>query len=299
MARKEKLTLDYFPHYAVQGDISKIIQERYGNDGYAVLYKNYEEFCLRDRQYIDLSEYTALASISAYCKIPEEKYLEIVDLLVKLGAYDKDIWEKCKILVSETFIENTKDAYTKRKGEKIDFVSLKDFFLQKYRSKCISDAGNTQSKLKETKLKEIKEKVVVENNQKIEIVSSNDSEKTEIVSGNQATTTTNFSKPTLDEVRVYAAERGNKANPDKFHAHYEGKGWEINGELMRDWKAAFRYWEQNERKDNKLNAIESIPPSSRPDCQLYQKPDFSNAVSPDEVNSVIFQQWREKAKKRV
>mgnify|MGYP006967359333 CR=1 FL=1 len=34
-------------------DIPNIIQERYGNDGYAVLYKNYEQFCLRDRQFID------------------------------------------------------------------------------------------------------------------------------------------------------------------------------------------------------------------------------------------------------
>lgn len=154
MARKEKLTLDYFPHYAVQGDIPKIIQERYGNDGYAVLYKNYEQFCLRDRQYIDLNEYVTLAAISAYCKVSEERYIEIVNTLVNLGTYDKDLWEQQKILISEKFIENTKDAYKKRTSESVDFNNFKDFLLQKSTSKCISSDGNQQIKLKETKLNE-------------------------------------------------------------------------------------------------------------------------------------------------
>lgn len=155
MARKEKLTLDYFPHYAVQGDIPKIIQEKYGNDGYAVLYKNYEQFCLRDRQYIDLSEYVTLAAISAYCKITEEKYLEIVDVLVNLGTYDKELWKERKILISEKFIENTKDAYRNRTSEATNFEDIKNFLRQKSTSKCISYVRNQQIKLKESKEEEI------------------------------------------------------------------------------------------------------------------------------------------------
>lgn len=157
MARKEKLTLDYFPHYAVQGDISHIIQEKYGNDGYAVLMKNYEQFCLRDRQYIDLKEYVTLASISAYCKVSEERYLEIVETLVKVGAYDKELWEEEKIIISEKFIENTKDAYKKRSSEYLDFETIKNFLRKKSTNNCISDDGNQQIKVKETKVKEIKE----------------------------------------------------------------------------------------------------------------------------------------------
>lgn len=155
MARKEKLTLDYFPHYAVQGDIPKIIQEKYGNDGYAVLYKNYEQFCLRDRQYIDLSEYVTLAAISAYCKITEEKYLEIVDVLVNLGTYDKELWQERKILISEKFIENTKDAYRNRTSEATNFEDIKNNLRKKSTSKCISYVRNQQIKLKESKEKEI------------------------------------------------------------------------------------------------------------------------------------------------
>lgn len=151
MARKEKLTLDYFPHYAVQGDIPNIIQERYGNDGYAVLYKNYEQFCLRDRQFIDLNEYVTLASIAAYCKVTEERYIEIVNTLVNLGTYDKELWEERKILISKKFIENTKDAYKKRTSECVDFDDFKNNFLQKSTSKCISSDGNQQIKVNQIK----------------------------------------------------------------------------------------------------------------------------------------------------
>lgn len=307
MARKEKLTLDYFPHYAVQGDNSKIIQERYGNDGYAVLYKNYEEFCLRDRQYIDLSEYATLASISAYCKISEGKYLEIVEMLVKLGTYDKEVWETCKILISESFIENIKDAYAKRKGEKINFAVLKDFFLQKYASNCISDTGNTQIKLKETKLKEIKgvnkevsNKVVVLDDQKIEIESNNDyevDEKTEIVSGNQ--TTTNFSKPSLEAISAYCKQRNNNIDAQYFYDYYESRNWLLANNLpMEDWRAAIRVWERNERRDKSKDTKEGIPPAQRPETQIFTSIEYGGGIKPEECESEAMKAWREKAKNR-
>lgn len=157
MARKEKLTLDYYPHYAVQGDISKIIQEQYGNDGYAVLYKNFEQFCLRDRQYIDLKEYVTLASISAYCKMSEEKYLEIVNTLVKLGAYDKDLWSEKKMLVSESFLENTKDAYKKRTTKMPEFKELKEILLISADGKAQTKTNKIKEKNIIPKLKEIEE----------------------------------------------------------------------------------------------------------------------------------------------
>lgn len=310
MARKEKLTLDYFPHYAVQGDISKIIQERYGNDGYAVLYKNYEEFCLRDRQYIDLSEYATLASISAYCKVSEERYLEIVNMLVKIGAYDKEVWENCQVLISQTFIDNTKDAYAKRKGEKINFSVLKDFFLQKYRSKCISSAGNTQIKLKETKLNEIKEednKDVVICNQKIEIESNNDFttdefEKTEMESGNQ--TTTDFLKPSLDEITAYCKQRNNNIDTQYFYDYYESRNWLLTNNLpMEDWRAAIRVWERNERRGKlrgkHTGAKEGIPPAQRPEYKVFSSIEYGGGIAPNECDSGAMRQWREKAKHRV
>lgn len=186
MARKEKYTLDYYPHYAIQGDIVNVIQELYGNDGYAVLHKNYEQFCLRDNQYIDLSNYSTLAVIAAYCKVTKERYLEIVEELVKLDAYDKDFWEQKKILISEKFMENTKEAYSRRKNEAPNFERLKNKLQQKSTSKSISvdinsenltsngisDCRNTQRIGKDIKGKERKK----EEEEEKKIFSKNNSE---------------------------------------------------------------------------------------------------------------------------
>ena len=82
---------------------------------------------------------------------------------------------------------------------------------------------------------------------------------------------TQFQKPTLDEVRAYCIERGNKVQPEKWLAHYEANGWKVGKNSMKDWKAAVRTWEQNN--------FDSKPSG-------YQKPvkDLSNGyVLPDSV----------------
>ena len=55
-----------------------------------------------------------------------------------------------------------------------------------------------------------------------------------------------FIKPTLEEVRGYCEERGNKVDPQRFIDHYEANGWKIGGRSpMKDWRAAVRTWEKN------------------------------------------------------
>jgi hypothetical protein len=57
---------------------------------------------------------------------------------------------------------------------------------------------------------------------------------------------TPFSPPTVDEVRAYCRERGNRVNPQRFVDHYEANGWrQSRGNKIRDWKAAVRTWESN------------------------------------------------------
>ena len=53
-----------------------------------------------------------------------------------------------------------------------------------------------------------------------------------------------FTKPTVEEVKAYCAERKNNVNPDKFIDFYESKGWLIGKNPMKDWKACVRTWEK-------------------------------------------------------
>lgn len=55
-----------------------------------------------------------------------------------------------------------------------------------------------------------------------------------------------FTPPTLDEVRAYVAERGNRIDPEAWYDHYTGNGWMVGKTKMVDWKATVRTWERRE-----------------------------------------------------
>lgn len=55
-----------------------------------------------------------------------------------------------------------------------------------------------------------------------------------------------FHPPTVEEVRAYCQERGNRVDPEHFVDFYTSKGWKVGNQQMKDWKACVRTWE---RKD--------------------------------------------------
>lgn len=54
--------------------------------------------------------------------------------------------------------------------------------------------------------------------------------------------------PTLEEVRAYCQERGNNVDPERFYDFYESKGWMVGKSKMKDFKAAIRNWERDDRR---------------------------------------------------
>lgn len=57
-----------------------------------------------------------------------------------------------------------------------------------------------------------------------------------------------FVKPTLEEVRAYCESRGNNVDAGRFIDYYESVGWKVGKSPMKDWRAAVRQWERNERQ---------------------------------------------------
>lgn len=56
-----------------------------------------------------------------------------------------------------------------------------------------------------------------------------------------------FNKPTVEEVAAYCQERNNEVNAEKFCSYYAAQGWKVGNHPMKDWKAAVRTWEQNQK----------------------------------------------------
>ena len=68
-----------------------------------------------------------------------------------------------------------------------------------------------------------------------------------------------FTPPTVDEVRAYCQERGNRIDPQKFVDHYTSNGWMVGKTKMKDWKAAVRTWEQRDNWKPKTPQKSSNP----------------------------------------
>lgn len=68
---------------------------------------------------------------------------------------------------------------------------------------------------------------------------------------------TKFIPPTFEDVKAYCIERDNGIDANRFIDHYTANGWFIGKNKMKDWKAAVRTWEKNNKsfvsQDNKTN----------------------------------------------
>ena len=86
-----------------------------------------------------------------------------------------------------------------------------------------------------------------------------------------------FVKPTLYDVQIYCAERGNTIDPQAFIDFYESNGWMVGKNRMKDWKAAVRTWEsrntarpkaQPARKQSNLERLNAMAAEIMGDFKL-------------------------------
>lgn len=194
MARPKKRTADYFPHYVTGNSRTVfILEQRYGNDGYALWFKLLELLAASDGHYIDFNDQTDLEFFAAKTKICSEKAVEIINELAKLNAIDKELW-KHKIVWSQNFVDNLAELYVRRKMPLPQKPSLEEFMyaetqsneslcMQKPQSSdtleslCSTETTKVEkSKVKESKEEENKENVgggvVIDDNNPFKLVAN-------------------------------------------------------------------------------------------------------------------------------
>ncbi len=69
-----------------------------------------------------------------------------------------------------------------------------------------------------------------------------------------------FTAPTIEDVKAYCKERGNRVDPERFIDYYTANGWKVGKNPMKDWKAAVRTWEkgdQSPRTGKKRNTLDN------------------------------------------
>jgi hypothetical protein len=154
MARPKKQTIDYFPHSCTHGKTMFIIEQKYGNDGYAFWFKLLELLGDTAGHYIDLNDEATQEFLQAKTRISWDLCHEILDLLAKLEAIDAELWEH-KIVWSQNYVDGISDVYKNRRTE---IPSRPSFYIEKPHDADISTGENPQSKEKKSKVKESKVK---------------------------------------------------------------------------------------------------------------------------------------------
>lgn len=153
MARLKKEKVDYFPHMVSGGKTIFILEQRYGNDGYAFWFKLLELLGDTKGHYFCTSNYSDWHFLLAKVNIPEQLATEILDTLAELEAIDKELWQE-KIVWVQKFVDNISDVYVKRRQE----IPLKPSICSRNdTSPVIPVPEMRQTKLKETKVNKIKE----------------------------------------------------------------------------------------------------------------------------------------------
>lgn len=153
MTRPRKQTVDYFPHQCNHGETMFIVEQRYGNDGYAFWFKLLEHLGKTEGHCLDCKKLSTLNYLAAKTLVSKEKVEEILTLLAELEAIDTALWVEDRIIWSDNFIKGLSFAYRNREVE----IPDKPVILRKESGICgIDDVRNPQMKWNESKGKEMK-----------------------------------------------------------------------------------------------------------------------------------------------
>lgn len=115
MGRPIKQTADYFPHMAVPGKTLFILQNQFGNDGYAFWFKLLELLCVSDGHSYDCSKPADFEFLTAKTGVSSEKTQQIMQLLYELEAIDQGLWKQHRIIWVQNLVNNLSPVYRQRR----------------------------------------------------------------------------------------------------------------------------------------------------------------------------------------
>ncbi len=117
MTRPRKKTVEYFPHMVAHGKTLYVLEEAYGNDGYAFWFKILETLGDTTDHYIDCRTLGAWSHLTKKANLQNGKAESIMGTLANVDAIDRELWEKCRVIWSQNFVDGLVSVYAKRKLE--------------------------------------------------------------------------------------------------------------------------------------------------------------------------------------
>lgn len=151
MARPSKQTVEWFPHSCNHKRTMFILEQKYGNNGYCFWFKLLEILGGSDGHYFDASTVENREYLQARMHLSWDICLEILELLSRLEAIDKNLWECNQVVWCQNFVDGISEVYKKRIAEAPQKPSFRtgnppvdEFPHRKPSNNGVSDTGNPQ-----------------------------------------------------------------------------------------------------------------------------------------------------------
>ena len=114
MPREASQKAEYFPHFVGGGKTIRALDRKYGNEGYAFWFKLLETLCDTDGHCLDLSNDIEMIDFAGYVHMDEAQVIEVVELLIKLGQIDGELWKSSQLIWVQGLVDNLAPLYAKR-----------------------------------------------------------------------------------------------------------------------------------------------------------------------------------------
>ena len=123
----KKKTSDFFPHVIKTGKTISVLEDLYGNDGYAFWFKLLELLGSSDNFMYDCKVDKEYKFLMLTTKTNDEKCKNIINTLCELEAINKEKWENENIIFVENLVKNmTKFTKNQKVDEKTNLVNKAD-----------------------------------------------------------------------------------------------------------------------------------------------------------------------------
>lgn len=111
--RPQKTTVDYFPHRTTSGKTISILENLYGNNGYAAWFKILEILGATPGHFYDFSTPFGLQFLAAKIGVSVPETQAVLHTCAELDAIDPDLHSK-GIIWSQNFVDGLEYVYSKR-----------------------------------------------------------------------------------------------------------------------------------------------------------------------------------------
>lgn len=162
MARPKKQTVDYFPHFVKCGRTIYILENRFGNDGYAFWFKLLEILGESEGHFYDCSNLSNWEYLLAKTRVEEKTAQDIIKVLINLGKIDAGLWDENRVIWIENFVKNISDVYRTRNTmlpEKPCFENKKHAVHEVFNEETHQEEGFSAQETPKGEESKLKEKI--------------------------------------------------------------------------------------------------------------------------------------------